>query len=144
MKKNILGLYLFWGLLISLLVGGILYSLIKVPSSGNIRAIGIKAYNSSDCLIEITKIDWGIIDAGSNVSRTIWLKLEGNVRANISITTNNWIPQNASQYIILSYSDIGLIEPDTVCQVILTLSVSEDIWKIYSFSFDIIIVATEC
>lgn len=59
------------------------------------------------------------------------------------MNTENWNPIEASNYIAISWDYTNqTIEPKQIIPVTFTLTVSETIQGIESFSFDIIITAT--
>jgi len=128
---------------------GVLTSTLKISSrgmvnTGIIKTIGINAYLDSGCTQPVSSIDWGSLSPGSTKNFVIYLKNEGNVDITFSISTENWSPASASNYISLSWSSYGVvISPGQVAEVTLTLQVSDSISGVTEFSFDIVITATE-
>jgi len=115
-----------------------------ISNTGSIKAIGVGVYWDQACTNPVSSINWGILEPGSNVNRTVYIRNEGNTAARLAMATSNWSPSNASSYIALSWDyggqTLNVIE---VIQVTLTLSVSTDIAGITNFSFDITITASE-
>ena len=112
-------------------------------NAGSVKAIGVGIYWDENCTSEVSSINWGIIEPGSNENVTIYIRNEGNSVASLSMETSNWNPSNASNYITLSWDYGGLsINPEEVLRVTFTLSVSASIEGITSFSFDITIVGS--
>ena len=128
---------------------GVLTTTIKISSQGTVntgivKTIGINAYLDSGCTQPVSSIDWGSLSPGSTKNFVIYLKNEGNVDITFSISTENWSPASASNYISLSWSSYGVvISPGQVAEVTLTLQVSDSISGVTEFSFDIVITATE-
>ena len=128
---------------------GVLTKTLRISSQGTvnkgiIKTIGINAYLDSECTQPVSSIDWGSLSPGSTKNFVIYLKNEGNVDITFSISTENWSPSSASNYISLSWSSYGVvISPGQVVAVTLTLQVSDSISGVTSFSFDIVITATE-
>jgi len=80
---------------------------------------------------------------GETKNVSVYIKNTSNVKANLTLGTENWNPASASDYISLfwNYSNqtLGVGE---VILVKFSLEVSPDITGITSFSFDIIIIAS--
>lgn len=114
-----------------------------ISNTGSVQAIGVGVYWDQSCTDTVTSIDWGVLEPGMNVNRTVYIRNEGNVVANLSMATSNWNPADSANYITLvwDYGDETL-NVGEIIPVQLTLSVSFDIVGITSFSFDITISAS--
>ena len=113
-----------------------------VSSNGSVKGVGVGVYWNQACTNATSSISWGILDPGSNVNKTIYIRNEGNTAATLSMTTSNWNPTNASSYMTLSWNYGGqTLSVNQVVQVKLTLSVSSSVTGITNFSFDITITA---
>jgi len=116
---------------------------VVITNRAVIRAVGIGVYEDPDCTKPLTSIDWGVLDPGSSVHRTIYLKNLSNVAVVLALSTENWQPPEAATYIGLSWDYDGReFSPGEKLSVVLTLTISSEISGIFSFSFDIIITAT--
>jgi hypothetical protein len=115
----------------------------KVSNSGTIVAVGVGAYSDSGCTKPLSSIDWGMLEPGSSKDESCYIRNEGNSVLTLSMSTSNWDPSDASNYMSLSWDYGGQsINPDEAIKVTFTLSVSASIDGITSFSFDITIVGT--
>jgi hypothetical protein len=115
----------------------------KVSNSGTITAVGVGVYSDSGCTNPLSSIDWGMLEPGSSKDKTGYIRNEGNSVSTLSMSTSNWNPSTASNYMTLSWNYDGqTLNPNEVVQVKFTLSVSASINGITSFSFDITIVGT--
>ena len=115
-----------------------------ISNVGNIKAVGAGVYSDSSCTIPISSIDWGFLEPGSSKQFTIYVKNEGNVPIKLSMEVNNWNPQSASNYMTLTWDcQNHVLNPSDFAPAVLTLSVSQDISGVTSFSFDIIIIGAE-
>ena len=134
-------------LLASMLVGvsyAVLTSTLIIPNVGEVKTIGVEAYWDANATSMVSEIDWGICAAGQNYSRTIYLKNVENTPCMLNFTTSNWNPANASDYVTLYWNYTGqILYPSEIIAVELTLSISESISGIDSFSFDLVITAFE-
>jgi len=107
-----------------------------------VKGIGVGVYWDQACTNAVSSISWGLIDPGSNVNKTIYVRNEGNTVATLSLTTSNWNPTTASSYMTLSWNYDGqTLSVNQVVQVKLTLAVSLGVTGITNFSFDITITA---
>lgn len=128
----------------SIIVFGILSSSRSVQSFGTVKAVNIAVYWDSDCTNATSTINWGMLSSGETKNVTIYLRNEGNVALTLNLTTQNWIPVNAPNYIGLVWNREGqTIHADSVITATLTLSISPSIIGIADFSFEIIIAGTE-
>ncbi len=145
----------------TLLVSGLFSQLlsryygINLPSVGNIRTIGVKAYADSQLKNELANIAWGSIDPGSVINMTCYIRSTSNEQINLNMTTGKWqytnatgIVPNEKGYIGLSWDSEGKsLEPGQNTTVLLTLhvSISYDFIsflvenQVQSFSFEIMI-----
>jgi len=116
----------------------------RIPNTGNVKAtIGIGVYSDSQCTSPLTSINLGDVQAGQSYSRTIYLKNNGNVKVRLSMTVGNWTPSSASSYLTLSWNrQDNTLNPGESFAASLNLAVASTAVG-GSFSFDIIITATE-
>jgi hypothetical protein len=113
-----------------------------VSNVGSVKTIGVGVYSDQACANPVTSINWGTIEPGSNVNKTVFIRNEGNAAATLSMATSNWNPPSASTYMTLSWNYGGqTLAVNEVKQVTFTLRVSSSVTGITSFSFDITIAA---
>lgn len=116
-----------------------------VPSNGKITTTNnIGIYKNSACTQTLTAIDWGNLTAGNTATYTIYVKNTGTTRQNLTLTTNNWSPTTASQYLSITWNrNNTTLTANQVVQAKLSLTVSSTIDNsITSFSNNIIITGT--
>ncbi len=114
-----------------------------VPGTGSIKGVGLGVYWDLPCTNATSSLDFGQLEPGSSKNFTLYLKNEGNSALTLNMTSENWSPTNAIDYMALTWNREGQqIDPDDVTGFVITLSVSEDITGISSFSFDIILSGT--
>jgi hypothetical protein len=111
-------------------------------SAGMIKGLGVGIYSDNGCTRTLTSIDWGMADPGSTKNVTIYVRNEGNTPITLSLSTANWNPSNAANYMPLSWNYNGqTIAVNQVVQITHTLSISSNIQGITAYSFDIVISA---
>ena len=148
MRRTSVGIILvigITGIIASVLASGLLTIYRQIPNSGNVKTIGVGVYWDSDCTNNVTSIDWGTLEPGSTRNKIVYIKNEGDTPIMLNMTTGNWDPSVASNYIHLSWNCEGtILDTNTpVVQAVLTLSVSSSVSGVSGFSFDITIKGTE-
>jgi hypothetical protein len=122
----------------------VLSVLIRIPSVGRIKAVGVKFYWDEACTKEATQIDWGTLTPGATYGVTLFCKNIKNAPVTLNLTTNNWNPPNANQYLHGNWNYTGAVIPvGSVIPIQFQLSVSINTTGIDQFSFDYVIGVTE-
>lgn len=125
-------------------VMGTLLGQVTLPNLGTVKAMGVGVYWDSGCSNTVTSVNWGTVAPGSTNDVTVYVKNEGNAAETLSSTAESWNPSTASTYMSLTWDYAGqVIGVGEVVQVKLSLSVSEAIEGITSFSFDIVIIGSD-
>jgi hypothetical protein len=102
--------------------------------------LNCEIYTNSSKSASIKEIYWGDCYPGQTKTYEIYVVNSGNVPMFLSMSTGNWNPQNAQQYISLSWSyDGNIIEPNDGVPITLSLNIDSKVTGIDNFSFDIII-----
>jgi len=102
-------------------------------ASGNI-------YAGSGLEINTTSVDWGSVPPDSLTNTTVRVSNMLNDPMVLQLTTSNWDPENATEYMGLSWDDDGTpLIGRSYRDVVLTLTVYENVTGIDAFSFDITI-----
>ena len=122
---------------------GSIFGKVTLPALGTIRAVGVGVYWNGGCSNIVTSVDWGVVEPGATKNVNVYIKNEGSDPVTLSLATENWNPAAASSYMSLTWDYGGqVIVADGVVEVTLTLSVSDTIEGITSFSFDIVITGS--
>jgi hypothetical protein len=109
-----------------------------------VEAISAGVYWDASCTTQVQSIDWGNLTCGSSKSVVIYARNEGDKAVILSLSTTDWTPAEASNYMTLSWNySRQIIEPMDVIPINLKLSVSPMITGIETFSFNIIISSSE-
>jgi hypothetical protein len=125
------------------LVGAAVQTSKTLSNSGSVKGVGVGIYQYQNCTSPVNSINWGTLDPGASVNKTVYIRNEGNTPATLSMTTSNWSPSNASSYITLKWDYGGqTLSVNQVIQVKFTLVISSSITGITNFSFGITIVGS--
>jgi len=117
---------------------------LRVPSIGTIKTIGLQIYTDSTGTTPLTQISWGFLGPGDIAIVTAYMKSVSNTPVNITMVTQNWNPSIAATYITLTwdYPTGRILQPGEMIAVKFTLTVSSSISGIIDFAFDIMITAS--
>lgn len=129
--------------LLNVAATGDLFGSISLSNVGTVKAIGVRVYWDSSCGDPVGSIDWGLVEPGTTKNVTVYIRNEGSAPVTLSRATDNWNPSDAQNYMSLAWDYGGqVISVDGGVQVTLSLSVSEAIEGITTFSFDIVIIGS--
>jgi len=130
-------------LVVSALILSTFLLLMTTKTVTNVSAVegnGVGVYWDSSCTNEVLSIGWGTLTPGSMKDIVVYIRNEVEEPIYLILNTTNWNPLKASDYLALKWDYSGQrMNPDEILQITLTLSVSNYIEGISSFSFDIII-----
>ena len=114
-----------------------------ISSVGTFKAIGIGVYWDDNSTSNVNTLEWGLLTPGSTKSFTVYVSNEGLVPLTLSISTSNWSPPAASNYLTLTWDYNGQpVTASVTVPVTITLKVSTAITGINNFNFDITTVGT--
>jgi hypothetical protein len=101
--------------------------------------VEIDVYSDSEYSVPLSEIVWGVIEAGEQTNVNIYVKNNGDTGVTLSLSTENWSPEESADYMSLSWDyDNGIIEPDQGLGIVLTLETSTDCPAYDDFGFDIV------
>ena len=133
--------------LVSFLVSLVLLALMFSGATNTVSTVsaveteGVGVYWDSNCTDRVSLIDWEVLTPGSQKNIVVNIRNEVEDQMNLSMSTKNWNPLEAADYLSLRWSYNGCrVDLGETLQVTLILSVSIKISGISSFGFDITIV----
>lgn len=111
-----------------------------VPNVSGVETLeDIGVYWDENCSLRVHSIDWGILSPGEVREVVVFVRNEGNESFLFILRPENWVPENASDYLSFSWScEDNKIEVGEVVKVTQNLFVSPVITGISNFSFDIV------
>lgn len=114
-----------------------------IPSSGLVVAVNVGVYSDSACTLNLTTIDWGSVYPGGSVSRVIYVKDAGDVPLTLNMNAAGWNPPAAAGQITVAWDRDGfVVGVGQSIAATLTLSVSQSISGVTSFSVNIVITGS--
>jgi len=114
-----------------------------IPSTGLVVAVNVGVYSDAACTLNLTSIDWGNVYPGGSVSRTIYVKNTRNAPITLSMTTASWNPAGAAGQITVAWDkENAVLNAGQSTSATLTLSVSQNVSGVTSFSMNIIVAGS--
>jgi hypothetical protein len=106
---------------------------------GSTRGVGV--YSDSRCANTLNFINWGQLEPGASESLTCYVRNEGRTAGFLSLSEMDWNPSNASRFVSLhwNYTD-GLLYSGQVADITLTLTLSANVPRGFSFTFSSVII----
>jgi hypothetical protein len=112
--------------------------------SSNVRtsSIAIKIYSDSACKKSVTSLNWGSLNVGSSKSIILYIRNEGKTNARLAMTSTNWSPANAPNYMKITWNYYNkILNPWSSVKLTLLLATAQNTPSMTNFSCDIIITA---
>lgn len=114
-----------------------------IPSTGTIRGINLSLYWDTEFTNETTSVNWGTLDNGTSVNRTIYVRNTGTVDMTLNMTAGNWSPSGANSYLTLVWDQEGkTVTASSYVTAELMLSVASSFTNGTAFGVDITIKGT--
>jgi hypothetical protein len=114
-----------------------------IPSTGVVLAVNVGVFSDAGCTLNLTSIDWGSVNPGESVSRTIYVKDRGNAPIPLGMATGGWNPAVVEDQLAISWNREGSsLGPGESAAATLTLAVSASVHDVASFSANIIITGS--
>ena len=115
----------------------------SLNSYGNVVAVNLGVYQDSACTVNATSIDWGMLDPGSSVTRSVYVKNTGNVAVTLSLAVSSWSPSLAGSYLAVTWDRQGMVlSAGQVVQATFTLTVSANVTGFTDFSNVLVVSGT--
>jgi hypothetical protein len=134
-----------------LISGFMLYQVMSaIQLSSTISTVGtlklnadMGVYQDSSFSSRVAELDWGTLAPGATKSYSVYVRNEGSSALTLSMSTANWSPSPASNYLALTWNSDGrTVNAGEAVRATFTLTVSDSISGISSFGFDINLVGS--
>lgn len=115
-----------------------------ISNTGTLRlSAGMGVYWDAGFTNEAVAFNWQSMEPGTTKTYSVYIRNEGATALTLSMSTSNWNPSSASNYLSLSWNYNGqTIDPTEYIRVTFTLTVSSSVTGISNFGFNINIVGT--
>jgi hypothetical protein len=116
---------------------------VSISGFGTIRTINVNVYGDENCTKQLTSVDWGAISPGGTSAVTFWIKSTSTGPINLTLTTSNWTPSTAQNFMTCTWTYSGInLAPGAVAVTDVTLRVAQNISNVTNFSFTMIVTGT--
>lgn len=116
----------------------------SIDFSGSITTVNVELYSDASCTQPCNTINVGAITPGDTFTQKVYVKNTGTVPETLSLSTNNWSPTTASNYMTLSWNrENYVLNPGLTVEAILTLEVESNTNTLTTFSFSATITGTQ-
>jgi hypothetical protein len=111
-------------------------------ASGKVESVGVAVYWDQNLTRRCDFVEWGEIETGASKSVAIFVRNENQVPVTLELSTVNWRPADAANYLTLTWSYDGTpIGAGSSVKLTLTLDAADRILGISSFSFTAVVSA---
>lgn len=126
-------------------ISGLLTTSKTLSSQGTINnSLTLGVYSDSGCTTLVNSLAWGSLDAGSVITRTVYVKNLGTVSSTLQCTFTNWTPADAPNHITLTWNrENVMLAPGASISATFTITVLGNIHDVTTFSVDVNINATQ-
>ena len=115
---------------------------LNVTHATHVESIGVGIYWDPNCTNRTLELNLGNIIPNSNTTRTVYIRNEGETKVKLFLSTTEWSPQEASEYMRLTWNYHGQgLSAGQITPVTLILSVDSEISGVTDFQFNTIITA---
>lgn len=105
--------------------------------------VNIDVYYDSSCNAILSEVVWGTIIAGGQSNAQMYVKNNGDVGVILSLSSGNWSPVSASNYMSLSWDYDGqTLQPGEGVDITLSLYTSTSCPAYSNFGFDIVVIGS--
>jgi hypothetical protein len=137
----------FTAIALSAVTAGVLIAQQNVPAQGNLgggsittNTVNVGVFSDPKATILCTNIDFGNLNSGNIVTKTIYIKNTGNITETLSMIVTDWNPQIASSRLFLTWNQENVkLQAGATVPATLTLTIAADTADIYDFNFNIVI-----
>lgn len=115
-----------------------------ITNVSSLETQGVGVYWDRRCTNRVSSISWGNLTPGSVKDIVVYIRNEGAEPMYLIMSTTNWNPSKASDYLTLRWNYTGQrMNPSESIKITLSLSVSRYIQGITNFSFDILVTGSD-
>jgi hypothetical protein len=112
-----------------------------IVRAGSIEGINVGIYWDSACKNTADHIEWGTMAIGSSKNQIVYIRNEGSKEAYLSMSTSDWMPHQATKYILFSWNYSGQSIPiGQIIPIQMSLEVKDNIRDTLEFDFNIQII----
>ena len=147
MSERTLSVSLFLLFVLSLLLSFSFYSGVslnyaneELESRSAVKVVSVGVYADSLCSLRLDLINWGEVEAGASRNVTCYVRNEGKSAVCPVLSTGNWNPWLAAEFVSLKWNYDGKpIPPNRIVAITFCLTVCNGTCGFENFSFDTVL-----
>lgn len=134
---------------ISIVTGGLVFatyvsSNTATQTKSAIKTIGVELYWDQGCTNRTDTLNWGELQPNTTKSLTVYIKNTGTIPVRLSMSTDDWNPTTAQNYITLTWNrENSILNRGGGLTATFTLELSPEAANLTGFSFDATIIAVQ-
>ena len=126
------------------LSGSLLLLETGASSTSPVEGTSVGVYLDVSCATSVQQIDWGVVAPGSSETVVAFVRNEGVSSVRFVLNTTNWQPTGSSVKMSFGWNYSGRsVKPRVTVPIAFILSAGADAGGLTSFSFDIVVSASE-
>jgi len=115
----------------------------RIENKAAVKVLGVGIYKDLNFTVSVTEIDWGTLEPGESKNVSAYILNESNVPLNLSMTSLDWQPINASDYMALSWNqEATALQIGGYVDATFTLALSYETPPFRNFSFTIVVTGS--
>jgi hypothetical protein len=131
-------------LIIGIIIVGAIIDQWIIDNDGSVASINCEVYWDKALTTPVTSIDWGVIDPGEEVTRVVYVYLNGNQDSLLTFYAQNFNPPTAQSYIAMTWNvTSGYHTAGSIVPAELKLDLDGGVTGFIDFSFDTVIQASD-
>jgi hypothetical protein len=137
---------IFTAIALSAVTAGVLIAQQNVPAQGHLASgittntVNVGVFIDPQATTLCTDIDFGNLNSGNIVTKTLYIKNTGNITETLSMTVTDWNPPTATSSIFLTWDqENAKLQAGAIVPATLTLNIAADTGDISDFNFNIVI-----
>lgn len=140
-NRNLIGL----GIIVAIVVVAVvlIVASVSISTTGRIKTVGLKVYSDASGTVEVSAIEWGSLAPGETAEVILFAKSTSNTDTTLSMTTANWSPASAANFMTVVWDRQGyILKPSEIVAIKIGLSIKTTVTGFENFLFDIILTAS--
>jgi hypothetical protein len=137
----------FTAIALSAVTAGVLIAQQNVPAPGQLggggittNTVNVGVFSDPQATTLCTNIDFGNLNSGNIVTKTIYIKNTGNITETLSMTVTDWNPSTATSSLFLTWNqENAKLQAGATVPATLTLNIAADTGDLSDFNFNIVI-----
>ncbi|HLN44608.1 MAG TPA: hypothetical protein VK209_02770 [Candidatus Sulfotelmatobacter sp.] len=109
-----------------------------------VTSFNVDLYTDASCTTPCKSLDFGAVNPGSTITKTIYVKNDATIPMTLSMTSSGWNPKSARSCLTLSWNRANyVLNAGSSVQATLTLAAASNTGTLTTFSFNVTITGRQ-